>query len=97
MWSRRRINGVGRLTFDLLRAHEGQRCGEVRHGWSDCGGVSVLIVVGLWYCRRLPDVGSGWWVREVKWSSAGYLWSILTAVSRFVSRALTYHVATGNM
>lgn len=60
-------------------------------------GVSVLIVVGRWYCRRLPDVGSGWWVREVKWSSAGYLCSILAAVSRCVSRALTYHVATGNM
>lgn len=75
-------DGIGRLTFDLVRAHEGQRCGEARHDLTECGGVSIVIVVGRWYYLRLQDVGCGWSERErerarERGSNAGYLCSTL--------------------
>jgi hypothetical protein len=45
IWSRGQISEVGTLTFNLGRAHEVERLGEGGHGWSECGGVSVAIVV----------------------------------------------------
>jgi hypothetical protein len=61
IWSRGRISEVGTLTFDLGRAHKIERLGEGGHSWSECGGVSVGIVVnrGIVVCFGLSEVVGG--------------------------------------